>query len=554
MDKSWMSKGRLTREFAVGLESFLEFAKKNAVDQNYIPCICARCGSVKRGNADTIRAHVYVNGIDLTYERFIWHGEKSTFEDLRNENDVVEEGGNVFFADETVEMTSRSKRGRTYMTKLSIQRNQGNKMRVRFNSHGAPLGKEGTEMQSYIGVQVRERVRIIYSSWKQVPEEDKESIWEAVNFIYDVDRRWRKHCLMSAGQKWRQFKVTLTSFVMKAKERGADLTKAPGDYYIPQEDWNSFVLSRLSEDFMRLSELQKERQKANKYPHHLARKGYARLEQDLESELCDDEDINRAVLWKMSRCNKNGEFEGEELQETVKKIDDLIAQKKEGKLAFKKPTEDLLTAALNSEEHSGRVRGIGGSVTPSVYFGVARGKKVVDHDLYITQQKELIETRKKVSECESRLQKVEALLYSGHKKVNAEHEEKASCTVKSECDVIKDEVECEKSMLNDEKLHDHVINEKIIELKQGKAVALSLESTNDISAYGTIVSVNGPGQFLGGIPMPSNCMCVSIDHAMDENALLPVQIPGALIHGRGLMKELEEDVFGQSCGLYVFQG
>ncbi|KAK6148032.1 hypothetical protein DH2020_018944 [Rehmannia glutinosa] len=92
MDKSWMSKGRLTREFAVGLESFLEFAKKNVVDQNYIPCICARYGSVKRGNADTIRAHVYVNGIDLTYERFIWHGEKSTFEDLRNENDVVGEG------------------------------------------------------------------------------------------------------------------------------------------------------------------------------------------------------------------------------------------------------------------------------------------------------------------------------------------------------------------------------------------------------------------------------------------------------------------------------
>ncbi|KAK6132586.1 hypothetical protein DH2020_033688 [Rehmannia glutinosa] len=38
-----------------------------------------------------------------------------------------------------------------------------------------------------------------------------------------------------------------------------------------------------------------------------------------------------------------------------------------------------------------------------------------------------------------------------------QHEEKASCTVKSQCDVVKDELECEKSLSNDEKLHNHVI-------------------------------------------------------------------------------------------------
>nr|BAV56711.1 transposase [Ipomoea nil] len=87
MDKEWMSKDRLCYEYEVGVESFLQFAKKNAVDPNSISCPCAICGNLRKQPLDTIRAHLYRNGMDGTYVSWIWHGEKATL------NNSIDDGG-----------------------------------------------------------------------------------------------------------------------------------------------------------------------------------------------------------------------------------------------------------------------------------------------------------------------------------------------------------------------------------------------------------------------------------------------------------------------------
>ncbi|XP_042406169.1 uncharacterized protein LOC121996309 [Zingiber officinale] len=118
------------------------------------------------------------------------------------------------------------------------------------------------------------------------------------------------------------------------------------------------------------------------------------LKKDMRSSvLCDDDVINRAILWKRGRLNKAGEFVGDELKQTVNKIDDYIVQKKDGKLSFTKPFKDILMKALNSNEHGGRVRGIGANVTPSSFFKVARGKVQIDKDAYDRQHKEFKEAK-----------------------------------------------------------------------------------------------------------------------------------------------------------------
>ncbi|KAL6493365.1 hypothetical protein OROGR_032499 [Orobanche gracilis] len=60
MDKTWMSLNRLSPKYENGVEAFLKFALKNAT------------------NVDIIRAHLVVNGPDLTYTKWIWHGEYYT--------------------------------------------------------------------------------------------------------------------------------------------------------------------------------------------------------------------------------------------------------------------------------------------------------------------------------------------------------------------------------------------------------------------------------------------------------------------------------------------
>ncbi|XP_073137196.1 uncharacterized protein [Henckelia pumila] len=298
------------------------------------------------------------------------------------------EGNTVFESIDTE--TTITPRGRTHLDKIARRRVQGIRKIVRLNKLGQPVGDFAAEMQSYIGVLAREKVKISYKSWKQVPNGVKELIWESVNLTYDVDQSWKKGCLSSANTKWRQFKTYLTqTFILSKLDKPEELNEPPTGYGIAQDDWSSFVISRMSDDFTKLSEKQKERRKQNLYPHHLARKGYARYAEEIANELSDDDEINSAIIWKKGRVNKEGEFEGSDLKMTVEKIDDYIQQKREGKLNTIGTKEDILTKALESYEHGGRVRAVGGHVTPTLYFNVGRVWKNVDvdRDLVIEQKK-----------------------------------------------------------------------------------------------------------------------------------------------------------------------
>ncbi|XP_073017221.1 uncharacterized protein [Primulina eburnea] len=89
----------------------------------------------------------------------------------------------------------------------------------------------------------------------------------------------------------------------------------------------------MSDDFIRLSDQQKERRKQNIYPHRLAHKGYACFAKKIAAELCDDDEINRAIIWKKGRLNKEGSFEGDDL---TKRVDKIKAERKTIEQSMKK--------------------------------------------------------------------------------------------------------------------------------------------------------------------------------------------------------------------------
>ncbi|XP_073118799.1 uncharacterized protein [Henckelia pumila] len=103
-----------------------------------------------------------------------------------------------------------------------------------------------------------------------------------------------------------------------------------------------------------------------------------------------------------------------------------------------------------------------------------------------------------------------------------------------------DKIKTEKSVPNYETLIDDGM--KVLskdEYLQGKPVALTLVSKTNVVAYGTIVDVNGAGKLLHGVPLPMNCMRVSVDEAVEKSALLPFPIPN------------ECDTVGDAIGTHV---
>ncbi|XP_073057309.1 uncharacterized protein [Primulina eburnea] len=104
MDKEWMFKDRVSHEYEFGVESFLQFAVKNTKDPDTISCPCTKCGNLKKRNVETIRAHMYSNGIDLTYHTWIWHGERSTIGNSMNASDRAGQDGQKSFDEEPIDM------------------------------------------------------------------------------------------------------------------------------------------------------------------------------------------------------------------------------------------------------------------------------------------------------------------------------------------------------------------------------------------------------------------------------------------------------------------
>ncbi|KAA0067182.1 transposase [Cucumis melo var. makuwa] len=176
-------------------------------------------------------------------------------------------------------------------------------------------------------------IPITYNSWKEVPNELKDKIYDCISMSFDLQPNAKHSILMSASRKFRTFKTTLTQkYILPSKDQPSLLQFPPKIYYhINQEDWESFVDARLSEEWEDYSRIQRERRSKCVYNHHMSRKGYANLADELN---------------ELIATNKN---------------------------------EDILTDALGSKEHGGRVRGVGAFVFQSQYFNIVKGKEKMCH-------------------------------------------------------------------------------------------------------------------------------------------------------------------------------
>ncbi|KAA0040935.1 transposase [Cucumis melo var. makuwa] len=71
---------RMSREYELGVEAFIQFGFRNAKGSSTIRCPCLKCGNRLPQDESTVRYHLYANGIDQSYKIWFWHGESFTSE------------------------------------------------------------------------------------------------------------------------------------------------------------------------------------------------------------------------------------------------------------------------------------------------------------------------------------------------------------------------------------------------------------------------------------------------------------------------------------------
>ncbi|KAA0050657.1 putative serine/threonine-protein kinase nek2 [Cucumis melo var. makuwa] len=281
----------------------------------------------------------------------------------------------------------------------NVSTSLGDKKVVRYNEDGAPIGENGAKLKSFIGSATHYHVPITYMSWKSVPAELKDKIFTTVEAAFVIDPRSRKNVLQTAGISFRQFKNWLTTkYIITHKDEPQLLQVPPEKYsFIEQNHWEEFVRSRLSETFQEKRKLQQDRRSKNKYNHRISRKRYANLKEEMKDG-SNEVYVDRAKLWKKARVNKQGQYDNDDIQQVVHKIDE-ISMNTDSSSVNRHCSNDVLTQALGTKEHNGRVRGVGGYVTPKTYFHSVK-KTSKDEANILVENEEL---RRRVSELEAQI-------------------------------------------------------------------------------------------------------------------------------------------------------
>ena len=221
----------------------------------------------------------------------------------------------------TISDDSKSGRGMSTMPRVVKRKLQKLRPIVEYNKRGKGIGQAHSEMQSYIGVLARSRVPLVDMKWSQIPKDIKEQIWEAIQMAYVVREGGKKMVLSSAAKKWKDFKSTLTrQFILPFANEKEKLKEPPQLYnFIEKSQLDAFVASRLSQDFEAVHSEQSQRREKCEYNHRLSRKGYIGLEDQLEKTM-PGEEIDRSLLWKKAREDKQGNIPDPKVAEKAKLI------------------------------------------------------------------------------------------------------------------------------------------------------------------------------------------------------------------------------------------
>ncbi|KAF4384949.1 hypothetical protein F8388_010547 [Cannabis sativa] len=185
-----------------------------------------------------------------------------------------------------------------------------------------------------------------------------------------------KHSTLKiVGQRWKDWKSFLTrNLIFKYKDKVPAMLDHPPNAYAScykPEDWKAYAAKRCSPEW---AKKRKKMQDIRSQIHTITMRAEVKK---LGHQVTIYDGKN---LWIRIHKNKKGELDGP-AQEVADQIAEIRKQVEEGTVLVE-GSKDILTLALGTEEHGGRVRGMGRGVTQTQFFKTLRPKRkrVNDND------------------------------------------------------------------------------------------------------------------------------------------------------------------------------
>ncbi|XP_027941148.1 uncharacterized protein LOC114194945 [Vigna unguiculata] len=231
---------------------------------------------------------------------------------------------------------------------------------MQWNNEGQPIGDSGALLNMFLGSISRNfnAFPISYSSWRKIPKDYKEDILKnTIQVKFDVHSDVHvNHVLKSLNTKWRDYRQELWQQRNDGTRTREELiAMAPKGIDRDQSASFDHALKNI------------ENRAKQTIAHTGGSKSIARKKNDEMEKECGHK-VSRGEVWIATHKCVNETFVSDEAREINEKI-----QAYESKLSSSQSKDisinDSLAHAFGSQEHYGRVRGLGLGPCPSKVFG-----------------------------------------------------------------------------------------------------------------------------------------------------------------------------------------
>uniref|UniRef100_A0A803MY04 Transposase n=1 Tax=Chenopodium quinoa TaxID=63459 RepID=A0A803MY04_CHEQI len=285
--------------------------------------------------------------------------------------------------DSDAERLSREdERGRTVLAAVGKAIQNGHKIPLEWEPiTKMPCREHKLTFSTYIGVIVRERVCITYKTWKEVPDQLLNDLYDRIKKGFVVLEERKPYILQQADDRWRAFKTRLRRDWVYHKNSGRLRENPPNWKYpwITLDVWKKFVELSTTDTFKAVSEDSRDRSKLKTSSYCGGPLGYQYYRDEIAKECLEKgihiEQVPRHEAWLRAHSHFKDEkytFKNPTDLETTNAINALKGQVQRGEIVFQNQRDDILARALKKKEHGGRVRGVGSGITIKQYFGFAK--------------------------------------------------------------------------------------------------------------------------------------------------------------------------------------
>ncbi|KAF6134730.1 hypothetical protein GIB67_002131 [Kingdonia uniflora] len=155
------------------------------------------------------------------------------------------------------------------------------RMMISFDENAQPIGKNGANFSSKVGLAVKTYYSIFHEFWKHVSDDSKNIVWKTIKDEFNVPGHMKAKVLKRANKLWVENESTLQKKYYDKYNTDEERKKiVPKGVRI--EDWDKFVDLQWKPIVIAHRKRGKNKRKAMKIPHTTGRRGTGRTTENMK--------------------------------------------------------------------------------------------------------------------------------------------------------------------------------------------------------------------------------------------------------------------------------